>query len=135
MADEEELIVVERKPRRGLLYDNARSKPNRGWSKMTDMAMSKKEVAETMPAMEAPSESGPEYPWGLRICLTNDELEKLGLDCDCEIGDIVDLRAFACVTSVSMDKSSDGSMRCRVELQIEKLAIEAEANEDTGADG
>lgn len=64
----------------------------------------------------------PDYPWGLRICLTHVELEKLGLEADCECGDVIDLRAFAVVTSVSQSDSGDGQT-CRVELQIQKMAV------------
>ena len=69
--------------------------------------------------------SKPDYPWGLRICLTDKELEKLGLEADCEIGDMIDIRCFATVTSVS---KGDGG--CRVELQIEKMAVENEMTEN-----
>ena len=68
------------------------------------------------------------YPYGLRICLTHKELEKLGLDANCEIGDMIDIRAFACVTSVSVNKT-DGGEECRIELQIEKMAVEDEESE------
>lgn len=75
----------------------------------------------------------PSFPYGLRICLTHRELEKLGLDADCDIGDVIDLRAFAEVTSVSMTDGAGGK-ECRVELQIQKLAVENEATEDMGAE-
>lgn len=69
----------------------------------------------------------PDYPYGLRICLTHSELEKLDLDADCQVGDVIDMRAFACVTSISKDGDS-----CRIELQIQKLAVENETDEDEG---
>ncbi len=71
----------------------------------------------------------PDYPWGLRISLTEKELAKLGLDADCDIGDMIDLRAFAVVTSVSKNKRDDGDESVRVELQIEKMAAENELEE------
>lgn len=64
------------------------------------------------------------YPCGLRICLTHEELIKLGLDQTCEPGDYLHVQAFATVTSVN--KSEDC---CRVELQIEKMAVEDELSE------
>jgi hypothetical protein len=73
--------------------------------------------------------STPDYPCGLRICLTHRELEKLGLEADCQIGDVIDLRAFATVTSVSQNDYGNGP-ECRVELQIEKLAVEDERTEE-----
>lgn len=97
-----------------------------GWSAMVDMELSEEERYDAVLPIAMPDK--PQYPCGLRICLTHNELEKLGLEADCAIGDVIDLRAFAVVTSVS---SSDGDFgpSCRVELQIEKLAIENEADE------
>jgi hypothetical protein len=65
------------------------------------------------------------YPPGLRICLCDDELKKLGLDTDIDEGDYVDIRAFATVMSVHKEAGN-----CRVELQIEKMMVESETNED-----
>ena len=77
--------------------------------------------------------SKPDSPWGLRISLTEKELAKLGLDCDCEIGDMIDLRAFATVTSISQNEGSGGKT-ARVELQIEKMAVELEIDRDGDED-
>jgi len=80
--------------------------------------------------MPIPMAEKPKFPYGLRICLTHKELEKLGLDADCDIGDVIDLRAFATVTSVSNGEGEFEGKYCRVELQIEKLAVENEMTED-----
>lgn len=75
----------------------------------------------------------PDYPYGLRICLTMDELEKLELDpSDAVVGGTVHLHAMGRITSVS---SSDGETgpSCRVEIQIEDLAIESEDAENDDA--
>ena len=64
------------------------------------------------------------YPPGLRICLCDDELEKLGLEADCEEGDFLHIFAFATVLSVHKENG-----RKRVEMQIEKMAIEDESKE------
>ena len=96
------------------------------WSKLVDMEMDDDEKLDrAIPEMPL----APDYPWGLRISLTEKELEKLGLDADCDIGDMIDLRAFAVVTSVSKNKSTEGADSCRVELQIEKMAVESEDEE------
>jgi hypothetical protein len=97
------------------------------WSKMVDMELDDEDTLDQAPTMS--SDKRPSYPWGLRICLTDKELEKLGIDRPENVGDIIDLRAFACVTSISENKNADGSECCRVELQIEKLAIESEMDE------
>ena len=64
------------------------------------------------------------YPYGLRICLCDDELKKLGLDADCDEGDYLDIRAFATVISVHKENGAN-----RVELQIEKMSVENESSE------
>lgn len=96
------------------------------WSKMADMALDDEDIMDA--PMPIPMTERARYPYGLRICLTHHELEKLGLDADCDVGDIIDLRAFAVVTSISKEETKGGES-CRVELQIEKLAIEPEAGE------
>lgn len=64
----------------------------------------------------------PDYPWGLRINLGDSELKKLDIDDLPSVGDYIDLRAFARVTSVSANEV-EGGKSCRVELQIEKLGV------------
>jgi hypothetical protein len=73
----------------------------------------------------------PDFPYGLRICLSEKELAKLNLDVpEAEhIGGIVHGHFMARVTSVSTDQR-DGETCCRVELQIEDLAIESEDTEN-----
>jgi hypothetical protein len=105
------------------------------FSKMVDMRRSpdvEKEAAPEPVAMDAPA-----YPYGLSICLGNEELEKLDLDPSCEVGDTIDLRAFAKVTSVSMNDYG-GKPQHRIELQITQLAVENEDDEapdDKSAEG
>lgn len=83
-------------------------------------------------AMPIPMPDKPEYPYGLHICLTQDEFDKLGLDpTDAVIGGIVHGHFLARITSVSMSEN-DGGSNCRVEMQIEDLAIESEDEENAG---
>lgn len=98
-----------------------------GWTKLTDMEMDDEEQLDYPMPIAMPEK--PRFPYGLRICLTHAELKKLGLEPDCEVGDVIDLRAFATVTSVSINETDRGQ-DCRVELQIEKLAVENESTED-----
>jgi hypothetical protein len=72
----------------------------------------------------------PDYPWGLKICLTHRELARLGLQADCEVGDYLDMRCFGRVTSVSTDDNEYSGQNCRVEIQIEKIAVESEDDEN-----
>lgn len=103
------------------------------FSKMVSMERTPEEKAETVAEMMSPAISMPDYPFGLCISLDEDDLEKLDLEDDCEVGDMIDLRAFARVTSVSKTQR-DGKDCCRVELQIEMLAVENESDEEPGED-
>ena len=72
----------------------------------------------------------PEFPYGLRICLTEAEFKKLELDPkDAEVGGIFHGHFLARVTSVTATDSPDGAC-CRVEAQIEDLEIESEDEEN-----
>lgn len=86
------------------------------------------------PFTMADANKGPEYPYGLRISLSQDELEKLGLDpADAEIDGYVMIRALGCITSVSSDKRGDGTECHRVEIQIEQMDIDGiEDDESSG---
>ena len=99
---------------------------------MVDMAMDDEEILDA--TLPTPIADMPRYPWGLRICLTQDEFDKLGLDpAEATVGGIVHLHALARITSYSCDETQDGQ-KCRCELQIEDLAIESEDDENEEAD-
>ena len=102
-----------------------------GWSSMVDMRRSEEEKRDDMMPMAA--ESQPDLPYGLCITFTERELEKLDLDDDVEEGDLLDIRAFARVTSVTKH-SADGKRCCRVEMGLEQLAVENETTEEPGED-
>jgi hypothetical protein len=91
------------------------------YGKLVDMELEDEEAAE-MP-MPIKLET-PRYPFNLCICLTKSDMDKLGLDAsDASVGDVIDMRAFGEVTSISKD---------RVEIQIQKLALENETEEEPG---
>ena len=96
------------------------------WSKLVDMEMDDEDSLDAICPMPMPDR--PRYPYGLRICLTHKELGKLGLEADCNIGDMVDLRCFAEVTSISKNDNGNGE-ECRIELQITRMAAEDEMSE------
>jgi hypothetical protein len=82
--------------------------------------------------LDAPSiaNTKPDFPYGLRISLTETEFEKLGLDpTDAEVGAIFHGHFLARVTSVSSHSHGEGDCH-RVEAQIEDLEIESEDEED-----
>lgn len=103
----------------------------KAFRQMVSMELDDEEKLDAV--MPIPAEK-PEFPYGLRICLTHQEFEKLGLDpADAFVGGMVHGHFMARVTSVS---ANDGAMgqTCRVELQIEALEIESEDEENEEAD-
>jgi hypothetical protein len=60
----------------------------------------------------------PQYPFGCRICLTDAELKKMGLDTP-DVGDMLHAQIMAKVTSASSHETA-GS---RVELQIVLMKV------------
>jgi hypothetical protein len=102
-----------------------------------DMAKSPEEVKEQTTIASPIEPKVPVYPYGLCISLTQDDLDKLDLDPDCEVGDIVHLMAMAKVTSRSENEmeTADGKKEkcCRIELQITHLSVEDEDDEDPQA--
>lgn len=95
-----------------------------GLGKLVSMELDDEEKIDFYTTIECPR---PDYPYGLRLTLSEKELKKLGMSVP-GVGEYIDLRAFACVKSVSCDESSSGET-CRVELQIEKIATENEDQE------
>lgn len=80
--------------------------------------------------MPIPLPEKPDYPYGLKICLTEKEFEKLGLDHTvAEVGGMVHGHFMAKITSVSSEQRESGDC-CRCELQITDLAIESEDEEN-----
>lgn len=91
---------------------------------MQSMELDDDEILDTaMPiAMDAP----PKYPYGLRICLTQDEFDKLGLDPEeAEVGATVLIQAVARITDYSHHEDENG-VTCRCELQIEDMGVVTE---------
>lgn len=99
--------------------------------KMVDMSITEKEAEKmSSPVMCDPGQM-PRYPYGLAIRLTNDELEKLGVDVgDWEVGDTFHLFCLAKVTSISTSERENGDNNCCVEMQIQEMAGESEDAEN-----
>lgn len=102
------------------------------WTKLVDLELTAEEkLAREMPC--APIDT-PKYPWGLCIRFDQGTLDKLGLDAkDVAVGDMIDLRAFGVVTSVSINDTAEGPNAC-VEVQLQKIAVEDEETEETPGD-
>ncbi len=78
--------------------------------------------------------SKPDYPYGCRICLTEKEFEKLGLDpAEACIDGVIHLHALGRVTSVSKTEGPEGEC-CRVEIQLTDMAVESEDEENDEAE-
>ena len=65
----------------------------------------------------------PEYPYGLRICLNEASLTKLGLKELPALDSHMKIEGMVEVCSVSEEKNADGSVYRRLELQITDLAV------------
>ncbi len=82
-----------------------------------------------------PMPNKPDFPYGLRITLSDKELTKLKIDhADAFVGGIFHGCFMARITSVSADENSGGTS-CRIEAQIENLAIEDEDAENNETEG
>ena len=102
---------------------------------MKSMELDEEESYDSV--MPIPMPDKPSFPYGLRICLTDAEFKKLGIDpteAMQGIGGLVHLHGLARITSASMDQRDGGEACCRVELQIEDLAIESEEAENAEVD-
>ena len=99
---------------------------------MTDMELDDDAILDCVVPMDC---ERPKYPYGLRICLTEKEMEKLDIDpSEAFVGGMVHLHALAKITSVSCNETEGGdgetNENARVEMQICYLAIESEDEEN-----
>lgn len=104
------------------------------WTKLVSMELTDDEKIDRLATCAPALKDQPDYPWGLRINLDEcciSKLEAAGLEGEPDVGDYIDLRCFARVTSKSADET-DGGMRRRYELQIEQMALEDESTEGRG---
>ena len=93
---------------------------------LTDMA---KEEGDAQASPLMPQDN--KYPYGLRITLTHEELEKLDVDhTDWEMGETFHIHALAKVVSKSANEREGGEASCSVELQLTHLAGESEDAEN-----
>lgn len=102
---------------------------------MVDMSLTDDEILDMACPLPIDVKDRPKYPWGLKICLTQAEIDKLRLDpSEAFVGGMVHLHALARITSTSCDQT-EGGENCRIELQIENLSIpESEDEENAMAD-
>lgn len=91
------------------------------------MKLSSMKQAPEAKAKEAPDVAGeyrePDYPYGLRISLDDDQLTALGVDALPVAGAPVALEAIGTVMSVSEETVDNGKARRRLEVQITDMAM------------
>lgn len=90
---------------------------------MKNMKMSSKETKKMMEPSIA--ENNPRYPFGLKLNLDNEILEKLGMKTMPELGKTMMLMAKVAVTDMNENKSEGSSYRS-LGLQITDMSIEDE---------
>jgi len=96
--------------------------------KLTNMEMTKAEKKESSPVAMS-DYNGPDFPYGLKLCLDNASLEKLGFDALPKVGAKMMVHAMGVVVEVSQHESKNHESR-RVEIQIQRLGVEDEDESD-----
>lgn len=97
--------------------------------KLVDMKMSKQEAKEQNSL--SPGEE-PRYPWGLRLDLGNESLDKLSMAMPA-VGDKMLVYAMATVTSIHASESEGSEKHRSVGLQVTSLAVEPESESQSDA--
>lgn len=76
----------------------------------------------------------PKYPWGLSLCLENDQLEKLGITGKLpETGTVMQLVARVEVTNTGDSKSQNGEDRRSISLQVTDMSLAPEGSDPAKA--
>lgn len=89
---------------------------------LVSMKMSKEEAKEYSGGASL-AKDVPEYPYGLRLDLDDDALEKLGITGLPEVGKSLQMLAIVEVCNVSSYKSFDGENEKRVCFQITDMGL------------
>ncbi len=95
---------------------------------MKNMKISKADMEEKS---EPQSVDSPQYPYGLKIYLDNDMLEKLGISQLPQVGASLVLSAKCEVCEVGQYDSKDGGKNQTMSIQITDMALEAPAAKES----
>lgn len=93
---------------------------------LTNVALTPEEAKEMTSPVEASGDIS-KYPYGLRLCLNKETLEKLGLP-TLPVGTKVTVMAEGSVVSVSEHQEMDGDSCKSLDIQIEMMAVEQKSN-------
>lgn len=85
-------------------------------------------------AITAPG-GGEDYPYGTRLRLGDEELDKMGIDELPQVGDGTHIHGHGHVTSVSEDHHEGGKKRRHVEIQIKHLQLKPGERKPGRVDG
>lgn len=85
-----------------------------------DMTMSSEEAKEQYEPTES---DAPKYPWGLKLTLDDDALEKLGITSMPAVGTKMQLSATVEVCSTSAYSTQEGESEASVSLQITAMEL------------
>ncbi len=95
---------------------------------LADMSLDDDEKLDMVTPIAMPD--APEYPYGLRISLTEAEMAKMGIDpAEAVRGGYFMLHALCCVTSINFTDSESGQC-CRLEAQIEQATVDGDDEPD-----
>lgn len=82
--------------------------------------------AMTSVPFDLPRPKGPQYPYGMRLCLDNHTLDAAGIEmAEIEDGAEIDIRAMGKVVGFSNDEGQR-----RVTIQLTRIKVENEDHED-----
>lgn len=101
-------------------------------AKLIDMKVDQKAREKRYKESTVAMDGGDEYPYGLRLRLGEEEIDKLGEDLPAVDTEMA-LVAVVKVTSVSSNESAGGGKNRSVELQVTKMCLEAPSKAKSAA--
>ena len=113
---------------KGIVAENIRELKNKGFSERDAVLISMKNTPKKRSKKDAmncctPCDSNEAYPYGLRIDLHNESLDKLGIDKLPDSGKTLKLVAEVKVESTSERQERNGDKNRSVGLQITKMKL------------
>jgi hypothetical protein len=105
----------------------AKAKEKAKGPKMVDMKKSKEATKEMV---EPSMPDGDMYPYGVRLQFDPSDVKKFPFLDGVGVGDMVHIDAIGEVVSVDTSARSSGNKEKRVSVQIKKMAVEGDEDED-----